>query len=154
MSRQKKVRQALEILKQLGMPGAQLNERSAFCLLALLDLGPNKSWENADAPLVGITPVMNFTRIHYKKDYAPNTRETFRRQTMHQFVAAGVALYNPDEPERPVNSPYAVYQIEPELLSLLRTYGTPAWRAGLQVYLSTRKTLAERYAMERTMNRI
>ena len=154
MSRQKKVTQALEILKQLGMPRAQLNERSAFCLLALLDLGPNKPWENADAPLVGITPVMKFTRIHYKKDYAPNTRETFRRQTMHQFVAAGIALYNPDEPERPVNSPNAVYQIEPELLNLLRTYGTHAWRAGLQTYLSTRKTLAERYAMERTMNRI
>lgn len=23
---------------------------------------------------------------------------------MHQFVAAGIALYNPDRPERPVNS--------------------------------------------------
>ena len=73
---------------------------------------------------------------------------------MHQFVAAGIALYNPDVPERPVNSPHAVYQIEPELLKLMRTYGTAAWRVGLQSYLSTRRTLAERYAMERTMNRI
>lgn len=66
MSRHRKVTQALEILKQLGMPKAQLNERSALSLLALLDLGPSKPWKNADAPLVGITPVMNFTRIHYK----------------------------------------------------------------------------------------
>jgi len=47
-----------------------------------------------------------------------NTRETVRRQTMHQFVDAGIALYNPDKPDRPVNSPAAVYQIEPAALTL------------------------------------
>jgi len=73
---------------------------------------------------------------------------------MHQFVAAGIALYNPDEPERPVNSPNAVYQIEPELLNLLKTYGTAAWEPGLKTYLSTRETLSQKYAKERTMQRI
>jgi hypothetical protein len=154
MSRHKKVSQALEILKQLGLPKAQLNERSALCLLSLLNLTPHKPWSDAEAPLVGITPMMTFSRNHYKKEYAPNTRETFRRQTIHQFVAAGVALYNPDRPERPVNSPHAVYQIEPELLRLLRTCGTSAWKVGLRKYLSTRETLAQKYAKERTMTRI
>jgi poly-gamma-glutamate capsule biosynthesis protein CapA/YwtB (metallophosphatase superfamily) len=31
-------------------------------------------------------------RQHYGAEYAPNTRETFRRQTMHQFRDAGLAL--------------------------------------------------------------
>jgi hypothetical protein len=97
---------------------------------------------------------MGFSRAHYKKKYAPNTRETFRRQTVHQFVAAGIALYNPDEPERPVNSPHAVYQIEPELLKLLKTYGTSSWETGVETYLSTRETLAQKYAKARTMTRI
>jgi hypothetical protein len=43
---------------------------------------------------------MDWARAHYGKEYAPNTRETFRRQTMHQFVQAGLALYNPDDPAR------------------------------------------------------
>ncbi len=154
MSKHKEIVQALDVLKQLGMPRQQLNERSALCLLALLNLTPNGSWKGVEAPLVGITPMMTFSRARYKKKYAPNTRETFRRQTVHQFVAAGIALYNPDEPERPVNSPNAVYQIAPELLELLKTYGTSLWEARLKTYLSTRETLAQKYAKERTMTRI
>ena len=35
-----------------------------------------------------------------------------------------MARYNPDHASRPVNSPKAVYQIEPTCLALLQTYGT------------------------------
>ena len=73
---------------------------------------------------------------------------------MHQFVAARLAVYNPDEPERPVNTPNAVYQIEPELLKVLKTYGTSDWEDDVKTYLSTRNTLAQKYAKERTMTRI
>jgi hypothetical protein len=107
---------ARQIIISLGFPRAQQNERSALCLLALLNLTPGKAWTDAENPLVGITPIMDWAREHYDKDYAPNTRETVRRQTMHQFCDAGIALYNPDQPNRPVNSPNAVYQIEPTAL--------------------------------------
>ncbi|MEG2585846.1 MAG: BsuBI/PstI family type II restriction endonuclease, partial [Akkermansia sp.] len=86
--------------------------------------------------------------------YAPNTRETFRRQSMHQFCDAGIALYNPDKPNRAVNSPHAVYQIEPSLLSLLRSYGSSVWGKSLEEYLKTRETLVARYARERNQNLI
>ncbi len=94
---------------------------------------------------------MDWAREHYDKDYAPNTRETVRRQSMHQFVQAGICLYNPDKRERPVNSPHAVYQIAPELLKVLRTYHTSKYKAKLEEYLSVHKTLAEKYAKEREM---
>jgi len=149
MPEHEKINNALEILDLLGLPRAQRNERSALCLLALLNLTPAKTWAQAENPLVGITPMMTFSRNHYGKEYAPNTRETFRRQTMHQFMQAGIALYNPDKPDRPVNSPKAVYQILPETLSLLKTYGTDQWELSLNRYLSTRKTLAQRYAKDR-----
>lgn len=97
---------------------------------------------------------MDFIREHYGKNYAPNTRETVRRQTMHQFVDAGFALYNPDEPERPVNSPKAVYQIAPEALELVRHFGTKKWRKKLSEYLSIRKPLAEKYARKRELRKI
>ncbi|EBP0013897.1 restriction endonuclease [Salmonella enterica] len=145
---------AQQIIASLGLPRAQQNERSALCLLALLNLTPGKAWADAENPLVGITPIMNWVREHYGKVYAPNTRETFRRQSMHQFCAAGVALYNPDKPDRPVNSPKAVYQIEPAALSMLRTFGSPAWHDSLTIYLAERETLVARYAKEREQNRI
>lgn len=145
---------ALQIIACLGLPTAQYNERSALTLLALLDLPPGKSWSQVKSPLMGITPIMNWAREHYGKDYAPNTRETVRRQTMHQFCDAGIALYNPDKPDRPVNSPKAVYQIEPHVLTLLRTYGTTSWPSHLERYLADRTSLVERYAKEREQNRI
>lgn len=97
-----RVDDALKIIQALGLPRAQQNERSALSLLALLNLTPGTAWKDAENSLAGITPIMEWIRKHYKKEYAPNTRETFRRQTMHQFVDAGIVLYNPDAPGRPV----------------------------------------------------
>lgn len=148
------IKAALQILISLGLPRAQQNERSALSLLALLNMSPGKPWAKAENPLMGITPIMDWARKHYRKNYAPNTRETVRRQTMHQFVDAGIALYNPDQPDRPVNSPKAVYQIAPEALGLLRSFGSPDWNKDLTAYLDERETLASRYAKEREQNRI
>lgn len=145
---------AQQIIVSLGLPRAQHNERSALCLLALLNLTPDKAWASAENPLRGITPIMDWAREHYGKEYAPNTRETVRRQTIHQFCAAGVVLYNPDKPDRPVNSPKAVYQIEPTTLALLRTFGTSGWHDNLATYLASRETLIAKYAKEREQNRI
>ena len=150
----KHIAEANQILVSLGLPRAQQNDRSALCLLALLNLTSRKKWARAEDPLMGITPIMDWAREQYRKEYAPNTRETFRRQTMHQFVDAGIAVYNPDMPDRPVNSPKAVYQIEPETLNLLRSFGTKAWHDKLANYLSRRETLAAKYAKEREQNRI
>ncbi|MBI5450145.1 MAG: restriction endonuclease [Gammaproteobacteria bacterium] len=146
--------EAHQLIISLGLPRAQHNERSALCLLALLNLTPNKTWAQAENPLVGITPIMDWSRKYYDKEYAPNTRETFRRQTMHQFVDAGIALYNPDKPDRPVNSPKAVYQVAPAVLTLLRSFGTLKWHENLTTYLSMSQTLSAKYAMEREQNRI
>ena len=142
---------ALQILRDLGLPRAQLNERSALTLLALLNLTPDRPWKKASAPLIGITPVMDWIRTHYDKDYAPNTRETIRRQTMHQFVDAGLVAYNPDKPSRPVNSPAAVYQLGDAALALFRLYGSRKWAKALAAFRSQSPSLAESYARPREM---
>jgi len=154
MTKARNIARAIKILANLGFPAEQRNERSALCLLALLNVGRGDTMNQAAAPLIGITPVMEFAAAEYGKKYAPNTRETFRRQTMHQFVEAGLALYNPDDPSRPVNSPKAVYQIEPSALALIRRFGTPDWGHSLADYLSVRNTLVKKYAQDRMMARV
>ncbi|EJF52536.1 BsuBI/PstI restriction endonuclease [Saprospira grandis DSM 2844] len=151
---QEKIKQAIEILKSLGLPSQQQNERSALTLLALLDLRPDGNWKNLKAPLIGVTPIMDWMKEHYKKEYQPNTRETIRRQSLHQFKAAGVCLYNPDKPDRPVNSPKACYQIAAELKKLLTLYNTNQWEQELENYLEQQKTLAAEYAKARDMEMI
>lgn len=149
-----RIDEALQILVELEFPRTQLNDRSALTLLALLDLKPSEPWKTAASPLIGITPMMQFMAQHYGKTYKPNTRETVRRQTIHQFLDAGLIIVNPDAPERPINSPKTVYKIEESALELLRTYGTPEWQKSIHTYLSSIETLKKRYAQERELSRI
>ncbi|CAN5406506.1 hypothetical protein BH10ACI1_BH10ACI1_26170 [soil metagenome] len=67
----KNIEDALKILAILGLPRPQQNERSALSLLAILNLTPDKKWHQAEKPLIGITPIMDWIREHYRKDYAP-----------------------------------------------------------------------------------
>lgn len=154
MSKKKKLKQALQVLVDLGMPRAQQNERTALCLLALVNLTPTRRWTDAEAPLIGITPIMEWAKEHYGTEYAPNTRETFRRQSMHQFIEAGVCLYNPDSLKRPVNSPKAVYQIEPNLLKVLKLVGTAEYKMALAEFRAQRVSLIEKYAKTRRMQMV
>ena len=152
--RRKKIEEACAILKAIEMPKEQQNERSALTLLALLDLKPETPWDAAKAPLIGITPMMSFFSEHYGKTYAPNSRETVRRFTVHQFVQAALVVPNPDKLSRAVNSPKAVYQIEPMALEVLRTFGTVKWKKTLAEYLRSIETLKAQYGQARQMSRL
>jgi adenine-specific DNA-methyltransferase len=149
-----KTAEALDVLKQLGLPRAQQQERSALTLMALLDMRPETPWAEAADPMIGITPIMDFIAAHYGKTYAPNTRETVRRQTMHQFMQAGLVVANPDRPDRATNSPKWCYQVSPEALVLLRQYRTDTWADTLASFREQQQALAEQYARERKMNMI
>ena len=151
---QRKIDDALDILKALGMPRGQRNDRSALTLLALVDLKPSGLWRDVERPLRGITPIMEYIRENYGREYAPNTRETIRRQTIHQFVEAGVAVYNPDDPGRPVNSPNACYQLSEEAAEVISTYDTEKWEESLDAWLGKRSTLSEKWAKPRQMQMV
>jgi BsuBI/PstI restriction endonuclease domain/BsuBI/PstI restriction endonuclease HTH domain len=145
---------ARAILTEIGMPKAQQNDRSALVLLALGDLQPDRSWADVAVRQIGVTPIIAWCAEHHGRQYAPNTRETFRRQSLHQFVDAGLALYNSDKPNRPVNSPAAVYQLSSEAISLIRAYDTQDWASAVQVYLKSKPGLAEKYAAARNMEQV
>lgn len=132
-----RVESAIAMLKALKAPKEQCNERSALTLLALLDLEPSTAWAKATDPRRGVTEIMDWMAAKYGKKYAPNTRETVRRFTLHQFVEMGLVLLNSDNPQRPINSPKNVYQIEPSALELFRTFGSDDWQKNLAEYLAS-----------------
>ncbi|MBE9214551.1 Eco57I restriction-modification methylase domain-containing protein [Plectonema cf. radiosum LEGE 06105] len=130
----KRISEALAILKDISAPKKQQNERSALCLLALADIKPETPWNQATAPRRGITEMMDWFREHYGKHYAPNTRETVRRQTMHQFVQMGIVVENPDRLDRPINSPKWCYQLHQQAVSLLKSYGSEQYQEARKNY--------------------
>lgn len=151
---QQRISEALGVLQQLGLPKEQLNERTAICLLALLDLPPNKTWANATNPLVGIRAILDFSCEKLERNYAENTRESIRKYSVKQLVAAGVVLHNTDQPDRAVNSSANCYQIEPTALNLFKQVGLTTWQSTLSEFLKTHTALAEQFAQHREMHRI
>lgn len=152
-----KITEAQEILKALGLPEAQQNDMSALTLLALCGIKEDNSWNEATRTSQRITKgIMAFVNDNYKVNspYAPNTRETFRRQVLHQFIQAGVANYNPDDPTLPVNSPKAHYAITKEALEVIQAYGTNNWDSKVLQFIDAYFVLREKYAAERNMHRI
>ncbi len=147
----KRIDEALAVLASLNVPSEQQNERSALVLLALLDVTPRRKWSAASNPMLGITEMMEVFRDQFGKKYAPNTRETVRRFTVHQFVQMGILVANPDNPQRPINSPANRYQVAPPLLKLLRTFGSPAWKGCLAAFLTTATALGTLQHREREM---
>jgi hypothetical protein len=130
-SRKQRLAETGEILAALQFGPRQRNEPAAYTLLAMLDLRPEIPWADAQAPLRGITPIIDFIAEAYGIRYAPNTRETIRDDAVKFFVEAGLLLRNPDDPNRPTNSGKTVYQIEPSALALFRKVGTTGWPSAL-----------------------
>jgi type II restriction enzyme len=146
----RKVKQAQQILEDLGMPKAQQNEISAYTLLALCNSKKTSKWLNASRQSMTVTKgIMMFIKQNYHKDYAPNTRETFRRQVLHQFVQGRIADYNPDEPDLPTNSPRAHYAISEAALSVIHSFGLPDYSNQVAIFKKTQGSLVEIYEKNR-----
>lgn len=150
-----KIEEAQEILKALGLPQAQYNEMAALTFLAICNIKENDKWNKATRQSLGVTKgIMTFVNENYGKSYAPNTRETFRRQVLHQFAQARVVDYNPENPSLPVNSPKAHYALTSEVLEVVKTYKTRNWKKALKNFIDKVGKLSEVYLKERELIQI
>lgn len=149
------VGEAQQILKTLGLPPAQQTPMAGYTLLALCGLRPADPWSDAKRIRCSVTKgVMDYVRATFGKEYAPNTRETFRRFVLHQFVQARIADYNPFEPNLPTNSPKAHYAVTEDALTAIRAFGSPSWATTSAAFLASHGALSEAYAMRRDLERI
>ena len=144
--RDAKLKQSKEILKALGLPKAQHNDRSGWVFLALADIRPESPWGKAASPLLPTVDIMQFIRKHYKQDYKPNSRETIRRQTLHQFEQARIVDRNRDDPSRPTNSKDNNYSLNESILAVLREYPAGEWRRKVEEYKQNSTALKSLYA--------
>lgn len=152
--RDQRIAEAQELLRLMNFDRERYNERSALILLALLNLPPDREWSQASSPMLRTEQIMEWLRVHYEKDYKPNTRETVRRFTLHQFAEAALVARNPDEPDRPVNSPKSCYQITPKALQLVQEFGTSGFEDLLRDYLAVAPGLKAEYDRVREMHRV
>ena len=142
--------EARKILEELGLPPKQHNKISGLTLLALCRMTLDSQWKNARRESLTIRKgIMDYVGTVLGAPYAENSREQFRRYVLHQFVQAGIALYNPDDPTLPTNSQNNHYAVSDEVLAAIRTFGTKAWPAAKIKFLELKGSLAEKYAAAR-----
>jgi adenine-specific DNA-methyltransferase len=141
--------EAADILKSLGLPKPQQNERSSLTLLALANLGPDAEWKAASRPLLRTVDIMEFMRERYGKAYAPNSRETIRRQTLHQFEQGRIVDRNPDDPSRPTNSGNTVYRLTKDAAAVLRAYRSTKFDKVVVGFMKRFGSLQEAYLRRR-----
>jgi len=149
-----KLEEAKGILSAIGMPRAQTNDRSAFVLLALAKIKEDNHWQSAGKPDLRIVDMMNFMSEHYDKVYKPNTRETIRKDTIHQFVEGAVVERNTDSTDRATNSPKFCYCLTDEMSELIKTYGTNRWQHALKAFTYEKGTLIDKYSQLREIVRV
>lgn len=97
---------------------------------------------------------MRFIAEHYDKQYAENSRETFRRQTLHQFVQAGIAIHNPENPHLPTNSKDNHYCLSPEVLQVIKSFKTKNWKKEVKNFKNNTGSLKDKYASKRELRKI
>lgn len=149
-----KTKEATEILRSLGLPKAQQNQRSALTLLALAKVGPKTRWKATERPLLRTVDIMGFMRERYGKNYKPNSRETIRRQSLHQFEQARIVDRNPDDPTRPTNSGNTVYRLTSDAAAVLRSFGTRRFDKAVAGFIERFGSLQEAYLRRREGNKI
>jgi len=150
-----KITEALNILKQFNVPKKQQNERSALALLALLSLKEKDSWKDAKKTLIRVHDMMQFIKAEYNREYAENSRETFRRQTLHQFEKeVGMVERNADDPTRATNSPNTTWSVTDDALNIIKIYGTAEWKKELSKFLKKIKRTVVSYKVKRGKNKL
>lgn len=151
---QKKIQDAQIILKSLNFDSERQNDRSALVLLSLVNIFPEMKWSESTNPLLRTVEIMEIIRSQYEIDYKPNSRETIRRQTLHQFADAGLIVLNPDDRSRAINSPKSCYQVSDEALEVIKAFGSSSYNKKLSDYLLQSPGLIAQYAVERNLHRI
>ncbi|PCJ24180.1 MAG: restriction endonuclease [Flavobacteriales bacterium] len=158
-----KIEEAKKVLEALGLPKKQQNDRSALTLLALCGLQEKTKWTKSQQISMSVVGnkenakyegIMRFIAEHYNKQYAENSRETFRRQTLHQFVQAGVTNHNPENPDLPTNSKDNHYRLSPEALQVVQSFRTRNWKKEVENFQKNVGSLIEKYAGKRELRKI
>lgn len=136
-----------EILKRVGMPEKQQSDLCCYVMLAMSDIKPDDYWINATNDWFRIHDIIAFTAEEYNKQYAENSRETFRKQAIHHFRNAALIEDN----GKATNSPDYKYRITNEFIQVIKSRGDDD---SLRDFLNNHDKLVDIYASKKEITKI
>lgn len=146
-----KVHIILLLLAEIGMPAKQQSELCALTLLAMASIGEDDEFISASNRWIRIHDVIEFIRNRYGRNYAENSRETFRKQAMHHFRTAALIEDNCQA----TNSPNYRYRITDEFLQVIRSLtDTSIDSPALADFRQKHESLKDIYASKKVMKKM
>lgn len=142
-----KIEETREFLEMIGMPKAQQTDLCCLVILAMAGMKPDMLWDEATNHWIRIHDMIQFVNSQYGANYAENSRETFRKQALHQFRIAALVEDNGTA----TNSPNYKYRLTDEALQLLRTFRTLEWQDTLERFLQYHEKLVDIYTSKKKM---
>ena len=136
-----------KILGRVGMPKKQQSDLCCYVMLAMSNIKPDSFWINATNEWIRIHDIIVFTREEYDKQYAENSRETFRKQAIHHFRNAALIEDN----GKATNSPDFRYRITDEFVKVIKSSGDEDF---LYEFLRNHDKLKDIYASKKEITKI
>ena len=135
-------------LNEVGFPSQMQADVCIYSLLALAGIKRATPWKNATNQWMRIHDIIQFANNFYYKGYAENSRETFRKQALHNFRNAAMVEDN----GMATNSPNYRWRITEEFLKVLRSIDKD--NTALLDFKERHVSLVELYSSKRTMKKM
>lgn len=132
-------------LNEVGFPSQMQADVCIYAILALAGIKKTTQWKNATNEWMRIHDIIQFANSHYYKGYAENSRETFRKQALHNFRNAAMVEDN----GMATNSPNYRWRITEEFLKVLRSMEKD--NSALLDFKEKHISLVELYSSKRSM---
>lgn len=160
----RKVREAKEILRALGLPiddqTPVIAERWALGLLAIANVKPTTKWAAASCWTIDGSwslhsrGIIKFWNDHYGQIVSMGSYDDVRRRNLIFLVEAGVAIRAAGKPNAATNDPTRRYALSQDAHRAVAAYGTPAFPDEIGTFLAAHGKFSAKLAKIRATNRI
>lgn len=137
-----------ETLNAVGFPSQMQANICVYTILALAGVKKTTPWKNATNEWLRVHDIIVFANKNYYAGYAENSRETFRKQALHNFRNAAMVEDN----GKATNSPNYMWRITDEFLEVLRSIDKD--NSALLSFKEKHVSLIDLYTKKRDMQKM
>lgn len=145
-----KVDETRWLLMRIGMPKKQQTDLCCYVLLAMASIKEVDKWKSATNEWIRIHDIIQFVSANYGVTYAENSRETIRKQALHNFRIAALIEDN----GQATNSPNYRYRLTAETLAMIRSIGGRVADKAINRFVTYHEKLIETYASKKEMTKM
>jgi len=161
---QKKVAEALQILKALGLPVESWTEkrahRIALALLAVADIKSDSEWKDArvldlsNPRTITSREIITYWTKHFGENVSSGSYDDVRRRDLVHLVLSDIVLPSAKNPDANRNDPTRGYAINPDAAKVLRKFGQRSWNAAVYAFYARHGSLEDRLERRRNIKTV